>query len=242
MGNGTSIGKFNGLTTAGGGVLRDVGALSRNAGSLSHNTGALIASPDTLSSNPDALRFDPDALSRDPEALRFDPDALKFDPDALSFDAETLSFDVFHQKRGSNGLISSHLRGIASKPSKFGSFLLSRQYQRKGILPAFLINTVALARWLYGATVSSRFNGFFPSVSFPRSKAVETAAIQPGTHHTPLKQGVNEKATRSIYQRTISPKPSTFNPSAFACGYSATSHSLSRRSAAKTDQLSTNYG
>jgi len=40
MGDGTSIGKFNGLTTAGGGVLRDVGALSRNAGSLSRNTGA----------------------------------------------------------------------------------------------------------------------------------------------------------------------------------------------------------
>ena len=235
MGNGTSIGKFNGLTTAGGGVSRDVGALSRNAGSLSRNTGALIASPDTLSSNPDALRFDPDALSRDPEALRFDPDALKFD-------AETLSFDVFHQRRGSNRLVFSHLRGIASKQSKFGSFLLSRHYQRKGILPAFLINTVALARWLYGATVSSRFNGFFPSVSFPRIKAVETAAIQPGTHHTPLKQGVNEKATRSIYRRTLSPKPSTLNISAFAFGYGATSHSLSRRSGAKTDQHSTNHG
>ena len=235
MDYGTSIGKFNGLTTAGGGVFFDVGALGGN-------TNALICNPDALSAGPEILRFDPDALSRDTDALSCDPDALRFDPDALRIDPKTLSFDVFHQKLGSNGLIYSHLRGIASKPSKFGSFLLSRRNQWKGILPAFLINTVALARWLYGAIVSSRFNGFFPSVSFPRIKAVETAAIQPGTHHTPLKQGVNEKATRSIYQRTISPKPSTFNPSAFACGYSATSHSLSRRSAAKTDQLSTNYG
>ena len=35
MGNGTSIRKFDGLTTAGEGVSRDVGALSRNASSLS---------------------------------------------------------------------------------------------------------------------------------------------------------------------------------------------------------------
>jgi hypothetical protein len=33
MGNGTSIRKFNGLTTAGEGVFFDVGALSRNASS-----------------------------------------------------------------------------------------------------------------------------------------------------------------------------------------------------------------
>ena len=267
MGNGTSIGKFNGLTTAGGEVFFDVGTLSRNAsflsrifhkppperrlaagfsrsdmqsrsqtgappsafqsgyeisgpsrdpGTLGGNANGLIGNPDALSSNPDALSFDPDALSRDTDALSFDPDALRFDPDGLRFDPETLSFDVFHQRRGSNGLISSHLRGIASKPSKFGSFLLSRHYQRKGILPAFLINTVALARWLYGATVSSRFNGFFPSVSFPRIKAVETAAIQPGTHHTPLKQGVNEKAIHSkpskfAFSQTLNIQNSTLN-------------------------------
>ena len=105
MGNGTSIREFNGLTTAGGGVFFDVGALWRNAGSLSRDPGALGGNPDTLSCDPDALRFDPDALSRDPEALRFDPDAL--------------SFEVFHQRRGSNGLIYSYLREIASKPSKF---------------------------------------------------------------------------------------------------------------------------
>ncbi len=51
MGNGTSIGKFNGLTTAGGGVFFDVLALLRYAGSLSRNTDALIANPDALSSN-----------------------------------------------------------------------------------------------------------------------------------------------------------------------------------------------
>jgi hypothetical protein len=105
MGNGTSIGKFNGLTTAGGGVLRDVGSLSRDPGALGGNANALIGNPDALSSNPDTLSFDPVAISRDPKALRFDPDAL--------------SFDVFHQEPGSNSLISSHLRGMASKPSKF---------------------------------------------------------------------------------------------------------------------------
>jgi hypothetical protein len=197
MGNGTSKGKFNGLTTAGGGLLFDAGALSRNTGSLNRDIGAPGGNPDALSSDPDTLSCDPDALSCDPDALRFDPDALRF--------------DVFHQGRGSNCLIASHLRGIASKPSKFGSFLLPRHYQWKGILPAFLINTVALARWLYGATVSSRFNGFFPSVSFPRIKAVETAAIQPGTHHTPLKQGVNEKAIHSKPLKSAFSEHSTFN-------------------------------
>jgi len=112
MDYGTSIGKFNGLTTAGGGVFFDVGALGGNAN-------ALICNPDALSAGPEILRFDPDALSRDTDALRFDPDALRFDTDALRIDPETLSFDVFHQKRGSNGLIFSNLRGIASKPSKF---------------------------------------------------------------------------------------------------------------------------
>jgi hypothetical protein len=80
----------------------------RRAGSLSRDPGVLIGNPDTLSSNPDALSFN--------------PDALKFDPDALSFDAETLSFDVFHQGRGSNGLIFSNLRVIAPKRSKFAFF------------------------------------------------------------------------------------------------------------------------
>ena len=146
MGNGTSTCKFNGLTTAGGDVLRDVGALSRNAASLSRDPGAPGGNPDTLSSDPDTLSFNPDGLRFDPDALSRDSEALRFDPDALRIDPEILSFDVFHQKRGSNGLISSKLRGIASKPSKFGSFLLSRRNQWKGILPAFLINTVALAR------------------------------------------------------------------------------------------------
>jgi hypothetical protein len=211
MGNGTSKGKFNGLTTAGGGVLFDAGALSRNTGSLNRDIGAPGGNPDALSFDPDALSCDPDALSCDPDALSCDPDALRFDPDVLRIDPETLSFDIFHQKQDSNCLIASHLRGIASKPSKFGSFLLPRHYQWKGILPAFLINTVALARWLYGATVSSRFNGFFPSVSFPRIKAVETAAIQPGTHHTPLKQGVNEKAIHSKPLKSAFSEHSTFN-------------------------------
>jgi len=89
MGDGTSIGKFNGLTTAGGGVFFDVGTPARNVGFLIRDTaplggdpGALIGNPDTLNSNTDALSFDPDALS----------------------------FDVFHQRLDSNGLISSHLR------------------------------------------------------------------------------------------------------------------------------------
>jgi hypothetical protein len=115
MGNGTSIGKFNGLTTAGGGVCFDVGALGGNAN-------ALICNPDALSAGPEILRFDPDALSFDPDALRFDTGALRFDPETLSFDRDALSFEVFHQRRGSNGLISSDLRGIASKPSKFAFF------------------------------------------------------------------------------------------------------------------------
>jgi len=140
MGNGTSIGKFNGLTTAGGGLFFDVGAQSRNAGSLSRDPGALIANPDALSSNPEALSFDPAALSRDPDglsfdpdalrfdpdALRFDPDALRFDPDALSFDAETLSFDVFYQRRGSNGLLFSHLRNICKNRQRIGRAALLR--------------------------------------------------------------------------------------------------------------------
>jgi hypothetical protein len=105
MDYGTSIGKFNGLTTAGGGVSFDVGALCGKAN-------ALICSPDALIADPEILRFDPDALCRDPDALSFNPDALRIDP-------ETLSFGVFHQKQDSNCLISSHLRGIASKPSKF---------------------------------------------------------------------------------------------------------------------------
>jgi hypothetical protein len=112
MGNGTSIGKFNGLTTAGGDVLCDVGALSRKAGFLSRD-------PGTLGGNANAIIGNPVTLSSNPEALSFDPDGLSFDPDALRFDPDALSFEVFHQRRGSNGLNSSHLRGIASKPSKF---------------------------------------------------------------------------------------------------------------------------
>ena len=126
MGNGTSIGKFNGLTTAGGGLFFDVGAQSRNAGSLSRDPGALIANPDALSSNPEALSFDPAALSRDPDGLSFDPDALRFDPNALSFDAETLSFDVFYQRRGSNGLLFSHLRNICKNRQRIGRAALLR--------------------------------------------------------------------------------------------------------------------
>ena len=140
--------------------------------------------PGALGGDANALIGNPAALSSNPEALSCDPDALSFAPDALSLDTETLSFKVFHQRRGSNGLISSHLRGIASKPSQFGSFLLSRQYQRKGILPAFLINTVALARWLYGATVSSRFNGFFPACRSRESKPLKRLRFSPA-HITP---------------------------------------------------------
>jgi hypothetical protein len=122
MGNGTSIGNFGSLTTTGEGVRFDGGALGGNPKALIGSPDALSANPETLSCDPDALRFDPDALSRDTEALSCDPGTLSFDTEALSFDAETLSFDVFHQRRSSNGLISSNLRGIASKPSKFGSF------------------------------------------------------------------------------------------------------------------------
>ena len=104
MGNGTSIGKFNCLTTAGGGVLRDVGSLSRDPGALGGNANALIGNPDALSSNPDTLSFDPVAISRDPKALRFDPDAL--------------IFDVFGQRQDSNGLIFNNLREFAPKSSK----------------------------------------------------------------------------------------------------------------------------
>jgi hypothetical protein len=105
MGNGTSIRKFNGLTTAGEDVFFDVGALSRNAGFLSRGPGA-------LNGNAKGLIGNPDTLSSNPEALSFDTETLSFDPD-------TLSFEVFHQRRDFNRLISSHLRGIASKPSKF---------------------------------------------------------------------------------------------------------------------------
>jgi hypothetical protein len=111
MGIGTSKGKFNGLTTAGGGVSFDVGALIGNPKTL-------ISSPDAPSADPEILRFDPDALSRDPDALSCDPDALRFDPDGLRIDPETLRFDVFRQKRGSNGLISSHLREICKNSRK----------------------------------------------------------------------------------------------------------------------------
>jgi hypothetical protein len=111
MGNGTSIGKFNGLTTAGGGLFFDVGALLRNACFLSRNPAALIGSPDALSFNPEVLSFDPDALSRDPDGLSFNPDPLKFNPDALRF-------DVFRQERCSNGLFFNRLRWIGSNCQK----------------------------------------------------------------------------------------------------------------------------
>ncbi len=112
MGNETSIHKFNGLTTAGEDVFFDVGALSRNAGFLSRN-------PDALGGNANALIAKPDTLSFNPEALSFDPDGLSFELDALRFDPDALSFEVFHQRRDFNCLISSNLRGIAPKPSKF---------------------------------------------------------------------------------------------------------------------------
>jgi hypothetical protein len=160
MGNGTSNGEFNGLTTAGGKVFFDVGALLRNTGflfalqacppperrlaagfsrsdtqsrsqtgappsafqsgdeisgpkrdtgALCGNANGLIGNPAALGGNPDALSCDPDALSFNQEALSFNPDGLSFDPDALRFDPDALRFDVFHQRRSSNGLISSNL-------------------------------------------------------------------------------------------------------------------------------------
>jgi hypothetical protein len=112
MGIGSSKGKFNGLTTAGGGVSFDVGALIGNPKTL-------ISNPDAPDADPEILRFDPDALSRDTDALSCDPDALRFDPDALRINPETLRFEVFHQRQDSNGLILSHLREIGSKPLKF---------------------------------------------------------------------------------------------------------------------------
>jgi hypothetical protein len=126
MGDRTSIRKFNGLTTAGGGVLFDVGTLSRSTGFLSRDPGALGGNPDTLSSDPDALSFNPEALSRDPDVLSCDTDALRFDPDALSRDPETLSFDVFHQKQDSNCLITSHLRIIRKNSLENGRAALLR--------------------------------------------------------------------------------------------------------------------
>src|ERR1035437_513902 len=105
MDNKTSIRNFVTLMTGSAGLSRDAGTLTRKAGSLSRDPAALGGNANGLIGNPDALSFDPDAL-------RFDPDALSFNPDALSFDA-------FHQRLDFNGLISSNLRGIASKPSKF---------------------------------------------------------------------------------------------------------------------------
>ena len=128
MGIGTSIGNFGSLTTTTGsvGVFFDVGALSRKAGSLSRdpaalggNANGLIGNPDALSSNPEALSFDTGALSFNQDGLSFNPDALSFEPDELSFEPDALSFDAFHQRLDSNGLISSNLQGIASKPLKF---------------------------------------------------------------------------------------------------------------------------
>lgn len=114
MGIGTSIGNFGSLTTTTGsvGVFFDVGALSRNAGSLS-------CDPAALCGNANGLIGNPVTLSANPEALSFDTGALSFNPDGLSFDPDALSFDAFHQRLDFNGLISSNLRGIASKPSKF---------------------------------------------------------------------------------------------------------------------------
>ena len=108
MGNGPSIGNFGSLKTTGSvGVFFDVGALSRNAGFLSRDTGALCGNAKGLIGNPDKLSSNPQISS--------------CEPDALSFDTETLSFEVFHQRRDSNRLIFSNLRGIASKPSKLAS-------------------------------------------------------------------------------------------------------------------------
>src|ERR1035437_10205000 len=119
MDNKTSIRNFVTLMTGSAGLSRDAGTLTRKAGSLSRDPAALGGNANGLIGNPDALSSNPEALSFDTGALSFNPDALSFDPDALSFDPDALSFDAFHQRLDFNGLISSNLRGIASKPSKF---------------------------------------------------------------------------------------------------------------------------
>jgi hypothetical protein len=119
MGNGTSIGKFNGLTTAGGDLFFDALALSRNAGFLSRNPGALIG-------NPDALGFDTAALSFDPVALKFDPETLSFDTETLRFEPDALRFEVFHQRLDSNRLVFSHLRNICKNRQRIGRAALLR--------------------------------------------------------------------------------------------------------------------
>ena len=98
MENKTSIRNFVTLMTGSAGLSRDAGTLTRKAGSLSR---------------------DPAALGGNANGLIGNPDALSSNPEALSFDTGALSFDAFHQRLDFNGLISSNLRGIASKPSKF---------------------------------------------------------------------------------------------------------------------------
>ena len=112
MDNKTSIRNFVTLMTGSAGLSRDAGTLTRKAGSLSRD-------PAALGGNANGLIGNPDALSANPEALSFDTGALSFNPDGLSFDPDALSFEVFHQRLDFNGLISSNLQGIASKPSKF---------------------------------------------------------------------------------------------------------------------------
>lgn len=57
------------------------------------------------------------------------------------------------------------------------------------------INTVALARWVGGTMIASRFNGFF-SMQIGAVKAVKTAEIKRFTAVTQLKQGVNQMLIR----------------------------------------------
>ncbi len=123
MGNGTSIRKFDGLTTAGGVVSRDVGPVSRNAGSSSRlfykppperRLAAGFSRSDRQSRSqtgapPPAFRSgyeisrpgcDPgtlcgkaNALIANPDTLSSNPDALSFDPVALSVIPDALKFD-----------------------------------------------------------------------------------------------------------------------------------------------------
>src|SRR5208283_2280457 len=72
-------------------------------------------------------------------------------------------------------------------------FKLRRLLRQNGVLPVFLINTGALARWFGHAVRLSRFNGFFLNTRCRQIEAVETAAIRHDAACTLLKQGVNEK-------------------------------------------------
>ena len=86
---------------------------------MSRDIGALLPNDNPLTRDISALTGNIETLTADGDGLTFNIGALTFDVGALIFDIGGLTFDVFSLKSSGKTLISSNLRGIASKPSKF---------------------------------------------------------------------------------------------------------------------------